>query len=66
MSKRKDELRVEAKAARQRVVGTVGELGTAVTLAKEEAVGTARRYAPIAGGAVAGLLLLKLRSIVKR
>jgi len=66
MSKRKDELGTEAKAARQRVVGTVGELATAVALAKQEAVGTARRYAPLAGGVVAGLVLLKLQGLTRR
>jgi hypothetical protein len=62
----KEDLRAEAKAARTRVVGTVGELGTAITAAKADAVGTAKRFAPLAGGAVAGLVLLKLRSLVRK
>jgi hypothetical protein len=56
----KDRLRQEADQSRQRLVATVGELSTAARATKDEAVATAKRYAPIAGSAFAGLVLLRV------
>ena len=58
--KRSDEIRKEAAESRKRLVGTVGELGTALSDAKAEAIAKAKRAAPIAASATAGLVLLKL------
>jgi hypothetical protein len=60
LSARTEQLKREATAAREQLVGTVGDLGGAVTDAKEEAVATARRYAPYAAGAVGALTLLRV------
>jgi hypothetical protein len=53
-------LREEATASRERIVSTLSEMRSAVDQAKTEAVATAKRNAPIIGGAVAGLILLRL------
>ncbi len=61
MSRReKERLRREADEARQRLVATVGELGTVARETRAEAVATVKRFAPAAGGTVAGLFLLRL------
>ena len=59
MSARTDQLRREAKESRERLVATVGQLGGAVDAVKDEITVKARRYAPIAAGSVAGLVLLR-------
>lgn len=56
----KERLRREADASRERIVATVGEFGAAARATKDEAVASVKRYAPIAGGAAAGLALLKI------
>jgi hypothetical protein len=60
MSVRTDQLRQEAEQARKDLVGIVGELGTAVNDARDEAIDQAKRIAPIAGAGAGGLVLLKL------
>jgi len=60
VSVRTDQLRREAEQARKDLVGIVGELGTAVNDARDEAIEQAKRVAPVAGGAAGGLMLLKL------
>jgi len=60
MSARTEELKREAARAREQLVGTVGDLGGAVTDAKQEAVATARRYAPYAAGAAGLVAVLRL------
>jgi hypothetical protein len=52
-----EEARREVEAARQRLVGTVGEIGTAIDDTKAEVQQKAKRAAPIAAG-VAGLIVL--------
>ena len=54
------EARAQAEAARQKLAGTVGELGGAIDETKQEVVGKAKMVAPIAAGIVATLVLLKL------
>ncbi len=56
----KERLRREADASRERIVATVGEFGAAARATKDDAVASAKRYAPIAGGVAAGLALLKI------
>jgi hypothetical protein len=55
-------LRREADASRERIVSTVGEFSDVARATKEEAIATAKKYAPIAAGAVAGLALLAMAS----
>ena len=55
-----DQLREEARLARENLVTTVGELGDTVQLAKAETVTTAKKYAPIAAGVVGALILVKV------
>jgi hypothetical protein len=55
-----DQLREEARLARENLVTTVGELGDTVQLAKAETVTTAKKYAPIAAGVLGALILVKL------
>ena len=45
-----DQLREEARLARESLVATVGELGDTVQLAKAEGISAAKRYGPIAAG----------------
>jgi hypothetical protein len=52
-----DEARKQVEEARQRLVGTVGAIGTAIDDTKAEVQQKARRVAPIAAG-VAGLVIL--------
>ena len=56
----KQRLRSEADASRERLIATVGEFSTIARDTKNEAVTTLKRYAPVAGGAAIGLVLLKL------
>jgi hypothetical protein len=53
-------LREEAKASREQIVATVGEMRGAVEQARVNAVTTAKRNAPIVAGALVGLILLRL------
>ena len=55
-------LRREADASKNRLVATVGEFSDVARATKQEAIATAKRYAPIAAGAAAGLALLKMAS----
>jgi putative Ca2+/H+ antiporter (TMEM165/GDT1 family) len=55
-----DQLREEARLARENLVTTVGELGDTVQLAKAETVTTAKKYAPIAAGVLGALILVKV------
>jgi hypothetical protein len=59
-------LRREADASRERIVAAVGEFSDVARETKQEAITTAKRYAPIAGGAVAGLALLMMASRGRR
>ena len=52
--------RREVEAARQRLVGTVGEIGTAIDDTKTEVQQKAKRAAPIAAGVVGLVVLLKV------
>jgi hypothetical protein len=54
------QLRTEATASRERIVATIGEMRSVADQARTEAVATAKRNAPIIGGALAGLILLRL------
>ncbi len=56
----RERLRLEAEASKKRIVATVGEFGNVARATKDEAIASVKRYAPIAGGAAAGLALLKL------
>jgi hypothetical protein len=55
-----DQLREEARLARENLITTVGELGDTVQLAKAETVTTAKKYAPIAAGVLGALILVKV------
>ena len=55
-----DQLREEARLARESLVATVGELGDTVQVAKAETVSTAKKYAPIAAGVLGALVLVKM------
>ena len=55
-----DELKREAKDARDQLVGAVGELGGIARDARSQATDTVKHWAPIVGGAVAGLILLRV------
>ena len=55
-----DQLREEARMARENLVTTVGELGDTVQLAKAETLTTAKKYAPIAAGMLGALVLVKI------
>jgi hypothetical protein len=62
-----DEARRQVEEARQRLVGTVGEIGTAIDDTKAEVQAKARRAAPIAAGAAGAFVLLKvLRRVLRR
>jgi hypothetical protein len=56
----RERLRREAEASKGRIVATIAEFGAAARATKDEAVASVKRYAPIAGGAAAGLALLKI------
>ncbi len=55
-----DQLREEARLARENLITTVGELGDTVQLAKAETVTTAKKYAPVAAGVLGALILVKV------
>ena len=55
-----DQARKEVEEARQRLVGTVGEIGTAIDDTKAEVQQKAKRAAPIAVGVVGLVVLLKV------
>ena len=62
-----DDARREVEEARQRLVGTVGEIGTAIDQTKAEVQQKAKKAAPIAAGAAGTIVLVKvLRRILRR
>jgi ElaB/YqjD/DUF883 family membrane-anchored ribosome-binding protein len=62
-----DEARRQVEEARQRLVGTVGEIGTAIDQTKAEVQQKAKRAAPIAAGAAGAFIVLKvLRRALRR
>jgi ElaB/YqjD/DUF883 family membrane-anchored ribosome-binding protein len=62
-----DEARRQVEEARQRLVGTVGEIGTAIDDTKAEVQQKAKKAAPIAAGAAGAFVLLKvLRRVLRR
>lgn len=63
---RTEDLKAEAAAAKRALVDSVGELGTIARDAKGEAVATAKRYAPMVGGAIASLVVLRAGAARRR
>lgn len=63
---RTDDLKAEAADARRALVDTVAELGGIARDAKGQAAESAKRYAPMVGGAIAGLILLRMGSSRRR
>jgi len=62
-----DDARREVEEARQRLVGTVGEIGTAIDQTKAEVQQKAKKAAPIAAGAAGTIVLVKvLRRVLRR
>jgi len=62
-----DEARRQVEEARQRLVGTVGEIGTAIDDTKAEVQQKAKKAAPIAAGAAGVFVLVKvLRRVLRR
>ena len=62
-----EEARKKVEAARQQLVGTVGEIGTAIDDTKAEVERKAKKAAPIAAGAAGVLIALKvLRRVARR
>jgi hypothetical protein len=62
-----DEARRQVEEARQRLVGTVGEIGTAIDDTKAEVQQKAKKAAPIAAGAAGVLIAVKvLRRVLRR
>jgi hypothetical protein len=62
-----EEARRQVEEARQRLVGTVGEIGTAIDDTKAEVQQKAKKAAPIAAGAAGAFVLLKvLRRVFRR
>ncbi len=55
-----EEARKEVEEARQRLVSTVGAIGTALEDTKTEMQQKAKRAAPIVAGAIGLLVLLKI------
>lgn len=55
-----DQLREEARLARENLVATVGELGDTVQFAKTESISAAKKYGPIAAGVLGALVLVKV------
>jgi ElaB/YqjD/DUF883 family membrane-anchored ribosome-binding protein len=55
-----EDARRQVEEARQRLVGTVGEIGTAIDDTKAEVQQKAKKAAPIAAGAAGAFILLKL------
>lgn len=60
MTSETERKRAEAQAARERLVSTVGELGTAVQEAKERLRERAKAAAPFVAGGVGLLTVLKV------
>jgi hypothetical protein len=61
-----EEARKKVEEARQRLVGTVGEIGTAIDDTKAEVQQKVRRAAPIAAGIAGAIVLLKLLRRTRR
>jgi hypothetical protein len=62
-----DEARRQVEEARKRLVGTVGEIGTAIDDTKAEVQQKAKKAAPIAAGAAGVLVAVKvLRRVLRR
>jgi hypothetical protein len=61
-----DDARRQVEEARQRLVGTVGEIGTAIDDTKAEVQQKAKKAAPIAAGAAGLLLLVKVLRRARR
>lgn len=61
-----DQARRQVEEARQRLIGTVGEIGTAIDDTKAEVQQKARKAAPIAAGAAGAFVLLKVLRRVLR
>ena len=62
-----DEARRQVEEARKRLVGTVGEIGTAIDDTKAEVQQKAKKAAPIAAGAAGVLVAFKvLRRVLRR
>jgi hypothetical protein len=62
-----DQARRQVEEARQRLIGTVGEIGTAIDDTKAEVQQKAKKAAPIAAGAAGAFVLLKvLRRVLRR
>lgn len=62
-----EDARRQVEEARQRLVGTVGEIGTAIDDTKAEVQEKARKAAPIAAGVAGAVVLLKvLRRVARR
>jgi hypothetical protein len=62
-----DEARRQVEEARKRLVGTVGEIGTAIDDTKAEVQQKAKKAAPIAAGAAGVLVAIKvLRRVLRR
>ena len=55
-----DDARREVEEARKRLLGTVGEIGTAIDETKAEVQQKAKKAAPVAAGAAGLLLVVKL------
>jgi hypothetical protein len=55
-----DDARREVEEARKRLLGTVGEIGTAIDETKAEVQQKAKRAAPVAAGAAGLLVVVKL------
>jgi 5,10-methylene-tetrahydrofolate dehydrogenase/methenyl tetrahydrofolate cyclohydrolase len=60
MTSETERKRVEAQAARKRLVGTVGELGVAVQDAKQRMVDRAKAAVPYVAGGVGLITVLKV------
>jgi ElaB/YqjD/DUF883 family membrane-anchored ribosome-binding protein len=62
-----EDARRQVEEARQRLVGTVGEIGTAIDDTKAEVQQKAKKAAPIAAGAAGAFILLRvLRKVLRR
>jgi hypothetical protein len=62
-----DDARREVEDARRRLMGTVGEIGTAIDDTKAEVQQKAKRAAPVAAGAAGVVVAFKvLRRIARR
>jgi hypothetical protein len=62
-----DDARRQVEEARKRLVGTVGEIGTAIDDTKAEVQQKAKKAAPVAAGAAGLLIAFKvLRRVLRR